>query len=70
MQKTSILEAPWNVVPATLKRKARLNCIAHLLSKFEYFEIPKEIITLPQRLHGESYKRNEFPKELIIPEIY
>jgi polyphosphate kinase len=70
MKRTSIVEAPWNVVPAICKRKARLNCMLHLLSKFDYYEILKENVTLPERRHGEAYKRNDFPKELIIPEIY
>ena len=41
--------APWTIVPSDDKRRARLNCISHLLSKIPYQEIPRERIKLPRR---------------------
>jgi polyphosphate kinase 2 len=54
---TDTPEAPWYVVPADDKRRARINCIAHLLSKVPY--VPKEIpdIKLPKRQKDEGYVR-------------
>ena len=54
---TDIPEAPWFVVPADDKRRARLNCIAHLLSRIPY--VPKKLapVKLPERQAGEGYVR-------------
>jgi hypothetical protein len=41
--------APWTIVPSDDKRRARLNCIGHLLSKILYQAIPRETIELPRR---------------------
>ncbi len=46
---TDTLHAPWYVVHADDKRRARLNCIAHLLNQIPYEEVPKEEIVLPER---------------------
>jgi polyphosphate kinase 2 len=48
--RTNIPEAPWWVVPANDKKRARLNCIQHLLNLVPYKEIPHETIQLPQRV--------------------
>jgi hypothetical protein len=54
---TDIPEARWSVVEADDKRKARLNCIAHLLSRVPY--VPKEIptIEIPPRQPDDGYER-------------
>ncbi len=70
MERTSIPEAPWNVVPGVDKKKARLNCIRHLLSQVNYEEIAQEPIVLPQRLHSEDYHRHPVPEEMIVPQVY
>jgi polyphosphate kinase 2 len=70
LQRTSIPEAPWSVVHAVDKKKARLNCIAHLLSQVPYEEVPHTPITLPERIHHPDYHRHEVPKEMWVPEIY
>ncbi len=54
---TDIPEAPWYVVDADDKRRARLNCIAHLLSKIPYQDLPDPAITLPQRQRDDGYVR-------------
>lgn len=70
LERTSIPEAPWNVVPGVNKKKARLNCIHHLLSQVNYEEIAQDPIVLPQRVHGEDYLRNPVPEEMIVPQVY
>lgn len=49
LQRTHIPEAPWWVVPAVEKKKARLNCIHHLLSQVNYTEVARDPIVLPER---------------------
>jgi polyphosphate kinase len=54
---TDIPEAPWHVVEADDKRSARINCIAHLLSRVPYEEKPLASITIPPRQSEEGYVR-------------
>jgi hypothetical protein len=54
---TDIPEAPWHVVEADDKRKARINCIAHLLSKIPYEEKRLPKIVIPPRQRDEGYVR-------------
>ena len=70
LERTHIAEAPWWVIEAVDKKKARLNCIHHLLSQMPYEEIKKPVIELPQREHHDDYVRNPVPKELFVPEVY
>jgi polyphosphate kinase 2 len=70
LERTHIPEAPWWVVPAVDKKRARLNCIAHLLSQVKYEEVPHPPVELPKRVHREDYQRHPVPKEMKIPEIY
>jgi len=69
-ERTSIPESRWWVVQGDNKKKARLNCIHHLLSQFPYEEIPREKVVLPKRIYHENYIRNPIPKEMIVPQIY
>ena len=68
--RTSIPEAPWHVVEANDKRRARLNCIHHLLSQVPYQEIEQEQVALPKRVFNPSYERATLPPELYVPEVY
>ena len=70
LERTHITEAPWWVIEAVDKKKARLNCIHHLLSQMPYEEIKKPVIELPQREHHEDYVRNPVPQELFVPDVY
>jgi polyphosphate kinase 2 len=70
LERTHILEAPWWVVQAVDKKKARLNTIAHLLSLFPYHEIPRDPITLPERVHHKDYIRQPLPASMVVPEVY
>ena len=70
LERTHIPEAPWWVVQAVDKKKARLNCIAHLLSLLPYHEIEKPTIELPPRERNPDYFRQPTPAEMIVPEKY
>ncbi len=70
LDRTHIPEAPWWVVPAVDKKKARLNCLHHLLGQFPYEEVPRELVVLPPRVHGEGYRRNPVRAEIVVPQIY
>ena len=68
--RTSIPEAPWWVVKAVDKKRARLNCIRHLLSLVPYTEVQHDAIHLPERLHHPDYHRHDIPPEMLVPEFY
>lgn len=69
-ERTSIPEAPWYIVPGNDKKRARLNCISHLLSLIPYAEIEQEAITLPDRVFNPDYERDVLPRELYVPERF
>jgi len=70
LERTHIPEARWWVVQAVDKKRARLNCIDHLLKQFPYREVPKPAVVLPDREHHEHYSRQAVPAEMVVPEIY
>jgi polyphosphate kinase len=70
LERTHIAEAPWWVVKADDKKRARLNCISHLLSQFAYEEIEHPPIELPPREHHKDYVRNPVPADIVVPEVY
>ncbi len=70
LQRTSIPEAPWWVVPAVDKKKARLNCLNHLISLLPYTETPHQPIVLPPRHHHEDYHRHPVPEDMVVPQKY
>lgn len=70
LERTHIPEAPWWVVAADDKKKARLNCIAHLLGNVNYKETERPLITLPPRERHEDYVRHPVPAEMMVPQIY
>ena len=70
LKRTHIPESRWWVVQAVDKKRARLNCIDHLLKQFSYTEVPKVPIVLPEREHTEHYSRQAVPAEMVVPEIY
>src|SRR5580700_6886007 len=57
LEHTHIPESPWHVVEAVDKKKARLNCIAHLLDQIPYQEIARDTVALPPRVHNPDYHR-------------
>jgi len=70
IERTHIPEAPWWVVQAVDKKKARLNCIDHLLSLLPYAEVPHADINLPARVRNSDYIRHPVPAEMYVPEKY
>jgi polyphosphate kinase len=70
LDRTHISEAPWSIVPADDKKKARLNCIHHLLSQFPYHEIEKPEVVLPARVRNPDYIRHPVPEDMMVPQVY
>ena len=70
LERTHIPEAPWYLVEAVDKKKARLNCIAHLLEQISYKEIKHEPVNLPARVRNPEYSRGPIPPEMYVPERY
>ena len=70
LARSHIPEAPWWVVHAVDKKRARLNFIDHLLKQFKYAETTKPHIELPRREHHEHYSRQSVPADMVVPEIY
>jgi polyphosphate kinase 2 len=70
LERSHIPEAPWWVVQAVDKKRARLNCIDHLLKQFPYSEVEKPAIVLPDRERNEHYSRQAVPAEMQVPEVY
>lgn len=68
--RTNIPEAPWYIVEANDKKRARLNCIHHLLSLIPYEGLEVDSVQLPEREHNPSYERQVLPDELYVPKVY
>jgi len=66
---TDTPENPWYVVDANDQRRARLNCIAHLLSIIPYEEVPHTPIKLPKRKVNQDYVEPDYPYRYV-PEKY
>ncbi len=70
LARTNIPEAPWYIVEGNDKRRARLNCIDHLLGLMPYAAVPHEDIALPDRVFNPNYERAVLPPELYVPQKY
>lgn len=70
LERTHIGDAPWWIVEADDKKRARLNCIAHLLSQLPYGEVERAPITLPERVYNDDYLRNPVPDDMFVPAVY
>jgi len=70
LHRTHIPEAPWWVVEAVDKKRARLNCIAHLLKQIPYGEIHRDPVVLPDRVHDPRYRREQIPPEMYVPALF
>lgn len=70
LERTHIAEAPWWVVEAVDKKRARLNCIAHLLTQLPYEEVKRPDVVLPARVHNPDYIRGPVPREMYVPKVY
>jgi polyphosphate kinase len=67
---TDIKQAPWNVVNANDKKKARLNCISHLLSIIPYKDLTPKPIELPPRQKDKGYVRPPMTDQTFVPQKY
>jgi polyphosphate kinase 2 len=70
LEHTHIPEARWWIVEAVDKKRARLNCIHHLLSYIPYEEVPREPVVLPSRAHNPEYIHAPEPVNMYVPSIY
>ncbi len=67
---TDIKQAPWYVVEADVKKRARLNCIKHLLGLIPYQDLTPEPIELPPRQAHKGYVRPPIEDQTFVPEVY
>jgi polyphosphate kinase 2 len=67
---TDIKQAPWYVVDADDKKRARLNCISHLLSLIPYEDLTPEPIELPPRQDIGGYVRPPITDQTFVPNLY
>ena len=67
---TDIKQAPWFVVRADDKKRARLNVIAHLLGQIPYDELKDPKIKLPDRQENVGYVRPPITEQTFVPEVY
>ena len=66
---TDTNKSPWHVVRSDDKRRARLNCISHLLSTIPYTDVPNEKIKLPKRQKRKGYAEPDYPWRFIKEEF-
>jgi polyphosphate kinase 2 (PPK2 family) len=69
-ERTDTKKAPWYVVEADSKHKARLNCIHHLLSMIPYKDLTPAELVLPARQREGSYKRPPMSSQNFVPSRY
>lgn len=62
--------SPWYVVEADDKKRARLNCIRHLLSLIPFKEVQPKILELPTRVKQKGYVRPPMNEQTFVPEVY
>ncbi len=67
---TDIKQAPWYVVEADVKKRARLNCISHLLSLIPYEDLTPDTIELEPRQESKGYVRPPFSDQTFVPDYY
>ncbi len=67
---TDTRQSPWHVVNADDKKRARLNVIAHLLSKIPYQDLTPQQIKLPPRQDDKGYVRPPLTDQTFVPELY
>jgi polyphosphate kinase 2 len=70
LERTHIPEAPWWIVEAVEKKRARLNCISHLLGQIPYEPVPHVEPVFPARVHNPNYIRGPIPRQMYVPDAY
>ena len=61
--------SPWYIVESDIKKKSRINCISHILSKIPYEDIEHDTVKLPERTPADSYERPSRSRFNYVPEI-
>lgn len=70
MAYTDIKQSPWYVVNADNKKRARLNCIRHLLHQIPYQDLTPKPVKLPDRPRNRGYIRPPINDQTFIPDYY
>ena len=70
LERTHLPDSPWWIVDAVDKKRARLNCISHLLSQIPYGEIAHQPVVLPPRARNPDYLRGPVPPEMYVPAVF
>ena len=70
LEATDTPHAPWHIVNGDDKRRARLNCISHLLSTIPYEEVEHDKVKLPKRQKPKGYQEPKNRSHKLVPEIY
>jgi polyphosphate kinase len=70
LEHTDLKKAPWFIVDADDKKKARLNCIGHLLRQIPYKDLSPIEMELPERQPDDGYKRPKKSSQNWVPEIF
>jgi polyphosphate kinase 2 (PPK2 family) len=70
LERSHSAEAPWWIVEAVDKKKARLNCIAHLLGQIPYSQVEHAPVSLPERVHHSDYSRAPIPAAMYVPDLF
>jgi polyphosphate kinase 2 (PPK2 family) len=68
--RTNIPDSPWFIVEGNDKKRARLNCIHHLLDQIPYKAVHHDPVELPDRVFNPAYERDMLPPELHVPKRY
>jgi hypothetical protein len=68
-QFTDVKQVPWYVVPSDDKKTARLNCISHLLSQFDYQDLAPDVVKLPTMLEL-PYVRPPLQEQTFVPQVF
>ncbi|WP_128971170.1 polyphosphate kinase 2 [Bradyrhizobium tropiciagri] len=70
LERTHLADSPWWIVDAVDKKRARLNCISHLLSQIPYQHVTHQPVMLPPRVRNPDYHRGPIPPEMYVPGRY
>lgn len=70
LERTHLQDSPWWIVDAVDKKRARLNCISHLLSQIPYQAVTHQPVVLPPRVRNPDYHRGPIPPEMYVPGRY
>ena len=67
LEHTHLPDSPWWIVDAVDKKRARLNCISHLLEQIPYRDVQHAPVVLPPRVRNPEYHRGPIPPEMYVP---